>query len=81
MIWVTPCGVGPGREIPDITRAEPTLYACLIGHKAFARENDISFVLGVMPFVAYRTAFPDYDAHEPIISSNQYLAARLRLAA
>ena len=81
MIWVTPCGVGPGREISDITRAEPTLYACLIGHKAFAGENDISFVLVVVPFVAYRTTFPDYDVRDPIMSSRQYLAARLGLAA
>ena len=66
MMRVRPDGVGPGWEECHVSRAKPTLHALSVGHEPFARQNNVSLILAVVPFIADRPALPHYDVREPI---------------
>ena len=57
------------------------LDAFLIVHEALTGQYDVNFVLVVMPSVAYRTTFPDYDVRKKVMASSQYFTPRRGIAA
>ena len=80
MMGVAPCGVGSRREKNHVSWTDPTLRPFLVGHESLTGENNVGFVLVVVPLVAHRTAFPNNDVREKVTAPSQNFASRLWIA-